>query len=144
MSYAREMLDAAPGEISLDADDVATCIDACLTCLQACTACADSDLAEDDFEVMRTCIALDADCADVCATTARLLSRPLHWDHVVVHQLLKACVRTCQSCAEECEKHAEHHRHCKICAQACRACERACTVLLEDEAFQELRKLAGG
>jgi hypothetical protein len=50
----------------------------------------------------------------------------------------------CSDCAEECERHAAHHRHCAICAKACRACARACGELLEAEAFQELEKLAGG
>lgn len=46
--------------------------------------------------------------------------------------------------AEECERHAGHHRPCAICAEACRGCARACGVLLEDEAFEELQELAGG
>jgi hypothetical protein len=48
------------------------------------------------------------------------------------------------TCADECERHAAHHRHCGICARACRACAKACGELLDDEAFKELEKLAGG
>ncbi len=143
MTDTREMLDASPATFALDAADVAAAIDACLTCTQTCTACADSDLAEEHVDAMRTCIALDQTCADVCATVARVLSRPAHWDHIVVHRLLEACVRACTSCAEECARHADHHRHCAICAKACRACAQACNAVLEDEAFEELQKLAG-
>jgi uncharacterized membrane protein len=144
MSYAKEMLDAAPTAVPLGAGDVAAAIDACSNAAQACTSCADSDLAEEDVASLRRCIALDADCADVCTVTARILSRSTAPDHIVLHRLLQACVRACELCAEECARHAEHHRHCAICAKACRACVQACTELLETEAFIELQKLAGG
>jgi uncharacterized membrane protein len=143
MTHTREMLETFSPPISLGVSETAAAIDACLDSLQACTACADADLGEDDVDEMRTCIALDLTCADVCDVTARALSRPGHWDRYVVHRLLQACVRTCANCAEECARHAAHHRHCAICEKACRACERACNDLLETEAFQELQKLAG-
>jgi uncharacterized membrane protein len=138
------MLEASPVEISLNLDDVAAAIDACLTCEQTCTSCADSDLAEKDVAEMSRCIALCVECAEVCGLVARSLSRPARWDPPVIHRLLQACVGTCTNSADECARHAEHHRHCAICAQACRACLRACSNLLEDEAFEELQKLAGG
>lgn len=143
MTDTRAMLDASPVEIPLDPDEVAAAIDACLNCLQACTSCADSDLVEDDVEEMRRCIALDQTCADLCAVTARTLSRPAYWDRFVVHRLLQACSRTCAECAEECAQHAAHHRHCAICEKVCRVCVQACDALLEAEAFEELQKLAG-
>ena len=145
MSHAREMIDAAPASADFfDPDDLAAAIDACLDCLQSCTACADADLAEDDVADLRTCIGLCNDCADVCGTTARVLSRQARYDTYLVHRLLHACVRACASCAEECERHAAHHRHCAICLETCRACEQACRKLLDAEAFEELQALAGG
>ncbi|HTX32794.1 MAG TPA: four-helix bundle copper-binding protein [Solirubrobacteraceae bacterium] len=140
----REMLASFRIPIPLGIDEVATVIDACLNCAQSCTSCADADLLEDDVDEMRRCAALDASCADLCETTARILSRPGQWDEFVVHRLLQACARVCDACAEECARHAAHHRHCAICEKACRACERACNELLEGEAFTELQKLAGG
>ena len=128
----------------LDAADVAGAIDACSDAVQACTSCADSCLAEDDVAALRGCIGLDLDCADVCGATARVLSRQTRYDDFLVHRLLDACVRACTSCAEECERHAGHHEHCRICAEACRACGRACAVLLDAETFKEVQKLAGG
>ena len=144
MSSAREMLEAAPGEIGFDLDDLTAAIEACANSSQTCTSCADSSLAEDDVATMVDCIAFCDDCADVCTAAERLLSRPLHVDRTVLHRLLRACVRECTVCAEECEKHAAHHRHCGICARVCRACAKACSDLLEDEVFAELQKLAGG
>ena len=143
MTDTRAMLEASSSSLPLGVAEVATVIDACLNCLQACTSCADSDLAERDVDDMRDCIALDHSCADVCEVTARLLSRPSHWDPYVVHRLLQACARVCASCAGECARHADHHRHCAICEKACRACAQACNALLDTEAFEELQKLAG-
>jgi hypothetical protein len=144
MSHAKEMLDAAPGGVTLEIDEVAAAIDACLDCGQACTACADADLFESDVAEMDVCIARCVTCADVCEVAARVLSRPGAWEHLVVHRLLEACVRQCAVCAEECERHADHHHHCAICAGVCRACEQACRELLETEALRELENLAGG
>ena len=94
----REMLTTFRVAIPLDLDAVAAVIDACLNCAQSCTSCADADLAEDDVDDLRRCVALDASCADLCETTARILSRPAQWDQFVVHRLLQACARLCADC----------------------------------------------
>jgi hypothetical protein len=144
MGRAREMLDAAPSTWKIDLDDLAAAIDACWDCAQSCTACSDADLAEDDVEAMRRCIVTCANCADVCIATARVLSRQSQDDVLLVQRQLEACLRACITCAEECERHAPHHRHCAICGEVCRTCERACRRLLEAEALTELQALAGG
>lgn len=143
MTDTKDILDTVPTDIRLSTNDLATAIDACLRCAQSCTTCADADLVEKDIDEMRACIALCIDCADVCEVTARLLSRPAHSDHLVLHPLLQACVRVCENCAEECARHAHHHRHCAICERDCRTCARACQALLDAETFQQLQKLAG-
>ena len=135
MTDTREMLDASPNGVPVDAADLAAAIDACLSCVQSCTTCADADLAEPDVAEMSDCIAMCVMCADVCWTTARALSRPAHWDRLVVVPLLEACIRTCTGSAEECARH-HHHRHCAICEGICRACVAACTVLLQADALQ--------
>ena len=135
MTETLQMLNASPADVPVETAELATAIDACLTCLQACTACADSDLIEEDVVTLRACIALDLVCADVCDATARILSRPGQWDLLTVRDLLGACIRSCTTCAEECDRHAKHHPHCAICAEACRACIRACTALRESDAF---------
>ncbi|MFL5863720.1 MAG: four-helix bundle copper-binding protein [Solirubrobacteraceae bacterium] len=135
-TYTLQMLDALPAAVPVEGAALAAAIDACLPCVQACTACADSDLIEPDVARLRACIAINVVCADICEATARVLSRPAQWDLLTVRDLLVTCVRSCTACAEECDRHAEHHRHCAICAAVCRACIRACTVLLESEALQ--------
>jgi hypothetical protein len=134
----RDMLAASPAAVPADVGEVAAAVDACLSCVQSCTACNDADLAEDDVAGMATCIARCLSCADVCDVTARALSRTAHWDAFVVHRLLQACVRSCTNSAEECHRHAPHHRHCAICEQVCRACIEACSVLLRADVFRDL------
>ena len=140
MTDTAQMLDSSPATVPVGVAAVAAAVDACLECVQACTSCADADLLEADVEELRTCIALDQNCADVCDATARVLSRPGQWDAVVVYGLLQSCVRVCVACAEECAKHAAHHRHCAICERVCRACVASCEALLDDEAFVSFQR----
>jgi len=144
MTNTREMLEASPIAVPLDVGEVAAVIDACSSCVQACTSCADADLAEQEVHELRTCVALCLNCADLCDLTARLLSRSAHWDNVLVHPVLQACRRACTTSAEECARHAEHHRHCAVCEKVCRACVAACSALLDAEVFAEVQRLAGG
>jgi hypothetical protein len=130
MSCARELLGIYSGSISVDADVLAAAIDAASDCAQACDADTDADLSEDNLAEMVRCIRLCLNCADVCTATAGVISRPGAYDADVTKPLLQACVAICQSCGEECERHAQHHAHCRVCAEACRRCEQACRELL--------------
>ena len=86
-------------------------------CISACEHCATACLGEADVKMMVRCIALDRDCADICALTARLIARGSeHGQH-----LLRECAEICKLCGDECEKHAAHIDHCRACAAACRA-----------------------
>lgn len=125
-----EMIATHPGEISLDRDLLARTIDALVACSQACTACADACLGEETVHELRKCIRTNLDCADICDTTARVLSRHTSYDANLTRALLQACAQACRSCGDECSAHAGHHEHCRICAEACQACEQACTELL--------------
>jgi hypothetical protein len=131
MSYARQLLDTYPGTVSLDADVLAATIDALSDCAQACTADADADLREQNLAEMIKCIRLCLDCADICTATAAVTSRQTAYDANVTRPLLEACVVSCKSCGDECERHARHHEHCRVCEQACHRCEQACRQLLE-------------
>jgi hypothetical protein len=134
-----EMLVTSPTGVPADVDAVAAAIDTCLDCVGSCTVCADADLAEAAIDEMRTCIARCLDCADVCGVTARLLSRPSHWEGAVLGRLLQACVRVCTLCSEECARHAHHHRHCALCQHVCDECVQACSTLLGADAFNEVQ-----
>jgi len=130
MSYARQLLDAYPGTLNAGAGVLVAAIDALSDCAQACIADADDDLREEDLAEMVTCIRLCWDCADVCTATLGVVSRQTARDTGVTRALLEACVAVCKSCGDECERHAPHHEHCRICEQACRRCEQACRELL--------------
>jgi hypothetical protein len=125
MSYARQLLDTYPRTFNVDAGVLAATIDALSDCAQACTACADDDVAE-----LVKCIRLCLDCADVCTATVRVISRQTEYDANVTRPLLEACAAACKSSGDECERHAQLHEHCRVCAEACRRCEQACRELL--------------
>ena len=124
------MLETYPAEINLDRTRLAQAIDALIACSEACTSCADACLSESMVAELTKCIRTDLDCADICATTARVLSRHTGYDANISRSLLEACATACKACADECEQHAGMHEHCRICAEACRSCEAACRDLL--------------
>lgn len=95
-------------------------------CAIVCEKCENACLSETDIAMMRNCITLDRDCADICILTARLLQR----DSKVGHHLLNTCEEICRMCAEECDKHS-HMEHCKECAEVCKKCADACRSHLE-------------
>jgi Domain of Unknown Function (DUF326) len=130
MSYARQMLDSYPRRFNVDASLLAATIDALNDCAQACTEDVDDDLSEHNVPELIKCIRLWLDCADVCTATVRVTSRQTEYDSNITKPLLEACVVTCKSCGDECERHAQMHEHCRVCAEACRRCEQACRELL--------------
>ena len=130
MSYAKQLLDTYPRDVNLDADLLAGAIDALSDCAQACIADADDDLSEQNIAEMVKCIRLCLDCADVCTATLGVTSRQTEYDANVTRSLLEACVAACRSCGDECERHAQMHEHCRVCAEACRRCEQACRQLV--------------
>ena len=116
---------------ALEANALVACIEAAHDCAATCTACADACLAEDDVAAMRTCIRRDLDCADIASTTAAVLSRQVAMDLGLVRVVLEACAVASKRCAVECELHADHHEHCRICAEACETLYAASRSLLE-------------
>jgi uncharacterized membrane protein len=127
---AMTMMDTYPAEINLDRRKLADTIDALIECAEACTACADACLSESSVAELTKCVRTNLDCADVCGTTARVLSRHTGYDANISRTLLEACAMVCKSCGDECASHASMHEHCRVCAEACRACEQACLDLL--------------
>ena len=131
MSRAGPMLDTYPRDFNVSRDALVRCIDACYECAQACTACADDCLSEENVAQLIKCIRLNQDCADICETTGRVVSRQTEYDANLTRPILEACVQSCRSCGDECDHHGEAGmEHCRICAEACRRCEEACRELL--------------
>lgn len=131
MTRATTMLDTYPADLGdVDRAALARAIEECFTCSQACTACADACLSEPTVADLVKCVRSDLDCADICDTTGRVLSRHTGYDANLTRAMLEACATACKSCGDECQRHAEHHEHCRVCAEACRRCEEACRELL--------------
>lgn len=130
MTTTMAMLDSDPSTPLLDKQLLTRCIDTCLECGQACTACADSDLGEQMVADLITCARLNLDCADICHTTARVLSRQTAHNRGLSQAIVQACVRACQVSGDECDRHADLHEHCRVCAEVCHRCQKVCEDLL--------------
>lgn len=91
-------------------------------CISVCNHCAVSCLNEKDVHMLKHCIQLDIDCADICGTLLAFVTR----NSTQVNRLYAVCAAICTACADECEKHADHMEHCRQCATHCRECAEAC------------------
>ncbi len=126
----RDVIPTHPHPTSIDREALLRCIEDCVDCAATCTACADASLAEEDVRDMVRCIRLCLDCADLCAATGRMVTRQTEPDLGVMRATVEACAAACRASGDECERHAHHHEHCRICAETCRRCERSCNELL--------------
>lgn len=126
MSLAGPMMQSSPTQPKIDRALLEQCIKACFDCAQTCTACADADLAEQQRDLLLRCIRLNLDCAAICTAAGGVITRQTEFDMGVARAVLQACAQVCRICGDECERHAQHMEHCRICAQACRRCEQAC------------------
>lgn len=124
--HAREMISSHPHVKGNTNDALIQCIEQCYDCAQTCVTCADACLGEDMVDQLVQCIRLNMDCADVCSATGAVATRRSGSNEQVIRAMLDACATACHLCAEECERHASDHEHCRICATACRSCEDAC------------------
>jgi len=83
-------------------------------------------MGETKTELLRDCVRLNLDCADVCALTGHLVSRAFSAEPKLVQAQLEICANLCAACEAECRQLARLHDHCLICAQACSQCEGLC------------------
>ena len=130
--HIQQMIATHPDVQGNTADRLLRCIEECYDCAAVCTSCADACLAEGMVEQLRQCIRLTLDCADVCAATGRVASRRTGSHVAVIRAMVEACEMACRACGEECQAHASHHEHCRICAEACMRCAEACQDALGD------------
>jgi hypothetical protein len=128
--HAQQMIATHPHVKGDTNDALIRCLDECYSCAQTCTSCADACLGEQMVQQLTQCIRLNLDCADVCAATGSVATRRTGSNEEAIRHMLMACETACRLCGAECERHAGHHDHCRICAEACRSCERACAEAL--------------
>ncbi|HLP41717.1 MAG TPA: four-helix bundle copper-binding protein, partial [Fibrobacteria bacterium] len=67
-------------------------IQAAIACAQACRVCASACLNEKEIDMLRECIRLNLDCAEICDLSAAYMTR-----ESIFH------ARLCELCAEVCE-----------------------------------------
>lgn len=99
-------------------------IEALNNCIAHCNYCGGACLKEENMKMMADCIHSDIVCAEICATTVKLLAM----DSDMARKMVEICKEACEKCAQECEQH--DHQHCKDCAEACRKCADACSTYL--------------
>ena len=112
-------------------DTMSRCIENCFTCSGNCTACADACLSERYIEGLLACIRQNLDCAAICLATGSVVARSKAGSsRQVLEAQLSVCTAACRACADECRRHGDIHRHCRVSAQACEDCARTCTEML--------------
>jgi hypothetical protein len=126
MHTLERIFSSSPNRIAPDSRAIEACIEACAECERACAACADACLGAPDPGPLRKCIRLNLDCADICNTSARVLTRQFHASLKFIRVQIEACALVAAACGAECLANAETHRHCRFCADACKRCEEAC------------------
>jgi len=134
MSLLHEILDVHPQRIQMDKDVVSECISQLCSCRNVCIVCADACLASPDVKDMTRCVRSSLDCGDICGITAEVLLRQIEPNWKLSRKLLEACIATCRICGEECQKHADEHEYCRVCAKACRITEDTTEKLLQEVA----------
>lgn len=128
MHTVAEMVRTNPQPAPIRRDALIQCIEVCMLCEQTCAACADACLGEEAIQDLRRCIRINLDCADICAATARMLSRHFAPEASLLARQLALCATACALCAEECGRHG--HEHCHVCAEMCARTEEECQTAL--------------
>ena len=130
MSTTATMLKDNKNLAKMEPKTISECVDSCFSCGKTCDACADACMGEENLQKLVECVRLDMTCSDICIATGRVLVRPTPSDTSAVRHQLQSCARICEICADECDKHASIHEHCRICAEECRQCKDHCDRLL--------------
>ncbi len=101
-------------------DDILLLLEKIYDCQTCCKYCFNACLEETDIAMMRVCIRLSVECAEVCELTASSLAFAGNF----TADCLAVCIRTCEMCAEACRQH--RCLHCYECAKTCSECAEAC------------------
>jgi hypothetical protein len=129
MEHLDQTLRTHPQPRGIEPDLIIRTLPTLMECAASCAACADACLGEPSVDQLRSCIASDLACAELCRTVSTLLLQQTAPDPTLLRETARAAETACRLCAQECEKHASMHAHCKACAAACRRCEEACQKL---------------
>lgn len=106
----------------------AACAKACADCQNSCASCQAhcANLVADGKKEHLATMQLCADCTDVCAAAAKIVSR----GGPMAALICEPCAKACDVCGAACEKHP-NDEHMKACARSCRECAKACREMLK-------------
>jgi len=104
------------------------CAKACAHCTNSCASCYHHCLVllSAGKKDHRKALVLCNDCAEVCATAAKLTSRHSPFSAVIC----EACAKTCDDCGAACTKFSED-KHMTDCAKSCQDCAAACREMIK-------------
>ena len=129
MTGTTEVLRTITVESTVDLTKLSAAIEALADTERTTTACA-AAMAGPGGD-MATAVRADLDCVDVCHAVRQVLTRATA-DATLLRGLLVAAIAACERSTRACERHAEHHGHCRLCSEGTRATTAACRALLED------------
>lgn len=113
------------GEMTIDADSMQACLEACAACEQACVMCAEMDAGEGMARSRAMCM----NCADMAHGVMRMMMRPMGMEPSSMTAMLHAMSTMARACAEECMAHADMSEAMRMCAQACTDCADECDAM---------------
>lgn len=131
MPQTQTIIDHANVELATSSEQLARTIDVLFACVTSNTTCADACLGEETVAELRDCITTNNLCAEVCVATARALARIREGSYAILKMQLLAAIEATSKCAEECDRHADMHAHCRVCAEDCRSAEKAARAMLD-------------
>ncbi len=104
-----------------------SCISICLESATVCNLAAFECMKELEVKLLSRCVQLQRECAEMCLSTARILTLgSAHARDVCI-----VCADYCMRCALECEKHM-HIDYCRRCAEICRRCMEECYTTIRE------------
>lgn len=139
MKMTEIILRSDPRRTAQQAGERAAIIEMLSTCEQACRICADTFLDQTlPAGALGQCVRINLDCAETCATAARLLARQIEPLTAPLHTAqLHACAVACQFCADACGSQAGNDHRFQLCADLCRQCQEQCNLLLIEVASDD-------
>jgi hypothetical protein len=127
----------APKKSEKDADHhdshFDTCAKACADCQLDCHSChhhCEDLVAAGKKEHVKT-MKLCADCGDICAVAANIVSR----HGALSATACEACAKACDECGKHCAQFPDDE-HMKKCADECKKCAAACREMVKHAGMQ--------
>ena len=102
--------------------EMEVCIENCTECHRICLETMEYCLGMGGKHADAEHIALLADCAQICQTSADFMIR----DSRLHQQICAACAAVCRRCADDCAALGAGDEQMQECAEQCAICEESC------------------